>query len=241
MADQYPVTPAPGRPVGTPAPAPAPAVQRPPRFPDDPDAARAEIAATRARMSETIDEIEDVLIRKKEEIRDRLDVMDPVREQPLRSLAMVFGAALVLGFLTGGSKRKHTEVRYVLAEGRLQADDDEDADEDEDEMEPAYEEPEEDPAALAWERAEQWEDRAHRLLRIAQVQESELELHRSRRSELRDRLRALRGAEREQESFDPDDDEEYAGPNLFDRVRTTAAARIAALADDVSHRMMRGS
>src|SRR5690606_7129622 len=150
MADQYPVTPASGRPVGTPAPAPAPAAHRPPRFPDDPDAARAEIAATRARMSDTIDEIEDVLLRKKEEIRDRLDVMDPVREQPLRSLAMVFGAALLLGFLTGGSKRRHTEVRYVLADGPL-ADEDDDG-EDEDGLEPGFEEAEEDPPARPWER-----------------------------------------------------------------------------------------
>lgn len=242
MADEYPVKPTQGRPVGTPAPAtpavPAPATHRPPRFPDDPDAARAEIAATRARMSDTIDEIEDVLLRKKAEIRDKLDVMEPVREQPLRSLAMVFGAALLLGLITGGSKRKHTEVRYVLADGHLRANE---VDDDDDEVEEDFEEADEDPAALAWERAEEWEDRAHRLLRIARAQESELELHRSRRSELRDRLRALRRAESEEESFDDDHDEdELDGENLFDRVRTTAASRIAALAGDISHRMMRG-
>lgn len=235
MADQYPVTPAPGRPVGTPAPAPAPAAaaHRPPRFPNDPEAARAEIAATRARMSNTIDEIEDVLLRKKEEIRDRLDVMEPVREQPIRSLAIVFGAALLFGFLTGGGKRRHTEVRYVLANDTVR-----DAD---DEGDPELDETEEEAAALAWERAEEWEDRAHRLLRIAQAQESELELHRSRRGELRERLRALRRAEQERESDDDHGDDEDDGPNLFDRVRTTAASRLSALADDVSHRMMRGS
>lgn len=69
---------------------------------DDPDVARAEIERTRARMSATIDHIESALLRKKEEVQQRLDVMAPVRERPLGAVAAVFGAGLVLGLLTGG-------------------------------------------------------------------------------------------------------------------------------------------
>lgn len=69
---------------------------------DDPGMARAEIEQTRARMSSTIDTIEEVLLRKKEQIQERLDVMAPVREHPLEAAAAVFGAGLVLGLLTGG-------------------------------------------------------------------------------------------------------------------------------------------
>jgi hypothetical protein len=69
---------------------------------DDPGVARAEIEQTRARMSSTIDTIEEVLLRKKEQIQERLDVMAPVREHPLEAAVAVFGAGLVLGLLTGG-------------------------------------------------------------------------------------------------------------------------------------------
>lgn len=69
---------------------------------DDPDVARAEIEQTRARMSSTIDTIEEVLLRKKEQIQERLDVMAPVRQNPLPAAGVVFGAGLLLGLLTGG-------------------------------------------------------------------------------------------------------------------------------------------
>jgi ElaB/YqjD/DUF883 family membrane-anchored ribosome-binding protein len=75
---------------------------------DDPDTARAEIGRTRARMSATLDSIEaalvqrkEALVRRKEAIQERLDVMAPVRERPLLSVGLVFGAALVLGYATG--------------------------------------------------------------------------------------------------------------------------------------------
>ena len=99
------------------------------------------------------------------------------------------------------------------------------------------EEDEEDEAALAWERAEEWEDRAHRLLRIAKAQEDELEIHRSRREGLRQILRSRHAAD---EDDDEDYDEEDSDPNIFERIRETAAERLAALAGEVSHRMMRG-
>lgn len=85
----------------------------------DPDATRAEIEQTRARMSETIDEIEEQLLRKKQTIEEKLDVkaqvrerLAPVRERlapiqeqvyrrPLAIFGGVFGAGLVLGYLTG--------------------------------------------------------------------------------------------------------------------------------------------
>jgi hypothetical protein len=78
---------------------------------DDPDVARAEIERTRARMSETIDHIESALLRKKEEVQQRLDVMAPVRERPLASVAAVFGAGLALGLLTGGGDENGDDDR----------------------------------------------------------------------------------------------------------------------------------
>jgi hypothetical protein len=72
--------------------------------PKDPDAARAEIERTRARMSETIDEIEDALLRKKVELRERLDIGARIRERPLQTAGAVLCAGVLLGFLTGGAR-----------------------------------------------------------------------------------------------------------------------------------------
>lgn len=100
MADEIRATPRPATDADTEAtitPATRPAADS-----EDPGVARAAIEQTRARMSETIDEIEEVLVRKKERLQDRLDVMAPVRENPLAAAGVVFGAGLLLGFLTGG-------------------------------------------------------------------------------------------------------------------------------------------
>jgi ElaB/YqjD/DUF883 family membrane-anchored ribosome-binding protein len=70
--------------------------------PENPEAARAQIEETRERMSHTIDEIEGALLAKKARIQDRLDVFSPIRENPLLALGAVFGAGLLLGFVTGG-------------------------------------------------------------------------------------------------------------------------------------------
>lgn len=83
---------------------------------DDPDLARAAIERTRSRMSETIDTIEEVLLRKKEEIQEKLDVLAPVRENPLPVAAGVFGVGLLLGFITGDGDDDH-ELEYDGPEG----------------------------------------------------------------------------------------------------------------------------
>lgn len=136
---------------------PAPAVRPAPAVvattgtvtPDDPEAAREQIEHTRQRMSETIDEIEDVLLRKKERLQERLDVTAPMRERPLPTLGIALGAGLLLGVLTGGDDEE--DDRPARYDGGRHADLD------------------------AERRAEMWEERARRLLRIAQEQEDELE------------------------------------------------------------------
>ncbi|HEV2146571.1 MAG TPA: DUF3618 domain-containing protein [Longimicrobiaceae bacterium] len=121
---------------------------------DDPQAVRAEIEHTRERMSETIDEIEGVLARKKERIQERLDVTAPIRERPLPAAGIAFGVGLVLGLLTGGDdeeeeredrSRSHS-LRMDLGADVSRHDD----------------------------RAEMWESRARRLLRVAREQEEKI-------------------------------------------------------------------
>ncbi|HEU0014014.1 MAG TPA: hypothetical protein VFQ45_10040 [Longimicrobium sp.] len=156
---------------------------------DDPDLARAQIEATRARMSGTIEEIEarlaakkQELLQKKEELTGRLDVMRPVREKvrdnSWAALGGVFAAGLLLGYLTGGG--------------------------DEDEARPAVREfsgYEHRPGHEEWqERARTWENRARRLMNVASEQEVELERlrggPRSERYTLLDRVRPSRRRER---------------------------------------------
>jgi ElaB/YqjD/DUF883 family membrane-anchored ribosome-binding protein len=84
---------------------------------DDPDTARAEIGRTRARMSATLDGIEAALVRRKEQIRERLDVMAPVKQRPLLSVGVVFGAALLLGYATGGDDDDEEHGRAAMAAG----------------------------------------------------------------------------------------------------------------------------
>ncbi len=81
--------------------------------PDDPDTARAQLEATRARMSTTIDEIEATLLQKKEEIRNRLDVRARIREKPMHAAGIVVGAGFLIGFLTGGGDEEDPELEIV--------------------------------------------------------------------------------------------------------------------------------
>lgn len=124
------------------------------RVSEEPLAARTEIEMTRARMSETIDEIEDVLLRKKAKIQDRLDVLAPVRERPIQSAAAALGAGLVLGLLTGGGDDDRHEGRFDF---------DGETDDFDDRLQDAEE------------RAATWEARARRLMKVAREQEADLE------------------------------------------------------------------
>jgi hypothetical protein len=131
---------------------------------DDPDLARMQIEQTRARMSETIDQIEGALLRKKENIEEKLDVMAPVRrkarENPFPIIGGVFLAGLILGLLTGGDddEDEDEEKGPKPAVRRFAADFD---------RERAH--------GYHWEeRATTWERRARRLMDLANRQEAEL-------------------------------------------------------------------
>jgi hypothetical protein len=91
--------------------------------PKNPEAARAEIERTRARMSETIDEIEDVLLQKRERLKEQLDIGARIREKPLQAAGIAVGVGLLLGCLTGGGKKEprrdfDSEERAALWEAR---------------------------------------------------------------------------------------------------------------------------
>lgn len=138
-------------PGGTPRPATAANANA--TVSEDPEAVRAEIEQTRERMSGTIDEIEEALIRKKTQIQDRLDVMAPVRERPLPAAGIAFGVGLVVGLLTGGDEYEED----VESRGRARSLD-----------------VELDEGREREERARMWENRARRLLRVAREQEEEI-------------------------------------------------------------------
>src|SRR5688500_3380171 len=79
----------------------------------DPAMLRAELAQTRARLSGTIDEIEDVIVEKKEEliatakgIRQRLDPFYKARQKPMAAVGIVFAAGILVGIVTKGRKKK---------------------------------------------------------------------------------------------------------------------------------------
>ncbi|MBA2670403.1 MAG: hypothetical protein H0U67_08545 [Gemmatimonadetes bacterium] len=120
---------------------------------DDPEFARAQIANTRARMSGTIDEIEDALLKRKERIQHRLDPFSVVRERPFQAAGAVFGAGLVLGLLTGG---------------------DDDGDEDHEyEYDIHFDQDGKAASMDAEARAAKWENRARRLLHLAREAQGE--------------------------------------------------------------------
>jgi len=77
---------------------------------DDPDTVRAEIEQTRARMSGTIEEIEEALARKRAQIHEKLDFLAPIRERPMTSALAAFGVGLLVGLLTGGDDEDEVEA-----------------------------------------------------------------------------------------------------------------------------------
>jgi ElaB/YqjD/DUF883 family membrane-anchored ribosome-binding protein len=86
---------------------------------NDPQAARAEIERTRARLSGTIDEIEDVLIRKRERVKRQLDVRARIREKPLHVAGIVLGLGFLIGALTGGGGNQKARLEESDERGSL--------------------------------------------------------------------------------------------------------------------------
>jgi ElaB/YqjD/DUF883 family membrane-anchored ribosome-binding protein len=183
---------------------------------DDPEAVRSEIEQTRERMSSTIDEIESVLARKKEQIQDKLDVLSPVRERPLAATGIAFGVGLALGLITGGGDSDDDEPHYprtrpmplalgAMGLGMGSSDDDGD-----DVYSPSFDHG-------AAERAAMWESRARRLLRVAQEQEDKIR-------ELQERYGTLYTREMELSGWE---DDEAASNEVV--------SSIASLRDNVLH------
>jgi hypothetical protein len=113
----------------------------------DPADARRQIEATRARISGTIDDIEESILRKKGRIEEKLDVLSSVRERPVQLLGAAFGAGLLLGLITGGGDEDEEEETKHRHRHHHRED----------------------------EQAEIWEGRARRLLKIAREQEDEID------------------------------------------------------------------
>jgi hypothetical protein len=128
---------------------------------NDPELARMQIEQTRARMSDTIEQIEEALVRKRAAVEEKLDVMAPVRrkarENAFPLLGGIFVAGLVLGYLTGDSDDDEA-ARPAIREFGMNQDVQGRA---------AY-------STHAQERAEVWERRARRLMEVANRQEAEL-------------------------------------------------------------------
>jgi len=88
--------------------------QAPAESPRDVAEARAAVEMSRARISATIDELEERIVDKKEELRDRLDVVRPVRAlvaaAPLVALGIAAGTGLLLGLASRGGRKRRREV-----------------------------------------------------------------------------------------------------------------------------------
>lgn len=186
---------------------------------DDPAVARAEIQQTRARMSDTIEEIESVLVRKKEQVQNRFDILSPVRERPLPAAGGAFGVGLLLGLITGGSDDDHDDRPH-----RIRHYDVEEA---------------------GWEdRADHWETRARRLLSIAREQEEEIRSLQERFGEMR--AEALERSHRTAEYVAP---REQASPREADddlhstvsSLRNTIAGGVVGFLSDTLHHLMQES
>ncbi|HUF50073.1 MAG TPA: hypothetical protein VMN60_04535 [Longimicrobiales bacterium] len=72
------------------------------------DEARDAVERSRQRISSTLDALEDRIVEKKQALRDRVDVVRPVKEQvsrrPFTAIAVAVGVGALLGSLGGGSQ-----------------------------------------------------------------------------------------------------------------------------------------
>lgn len=75
-----------------------------------PATTRAEIEETRARMSDTIGELEEVLLQKRARLRESLDLRARLAEKPMLAVGLVLGAGLIVGFLTSGGDRDRSRA-----------------------------------------------------------------------------------------------------------------------------------
>lgn len=77
---------------------------------------------SRGRISATLDEIEDRIDETREQIREKANVLRPVRsrirENPLPMIGAAAGAGLVLGLLTGGEDEEHEKKRMLDKDAR---------------------------------------------------------------------------------------------------------------------------
>ncbi len=90
--------------------------------------ARAEVERSRARMSETLDEIEDRLVEKRIELREKLNVKKRMREhvdrKPLNAVAIAAGVGFIVGLVGRRRSRERVdaddrdELRALLLEAR---------------------------------------------------------------------------------------------------------------------------
>jgi ElaB/YqjD/DUF883 family membrane-anchored ribosome-binding protein len=181
---------------------------------DNPEVARAEIEQTRARMSDTIDEIEEVLVRQKERLQDRLDVMAPIREHALPAAGIALGAGLLLGLVTGGGDDDEDEYDLDV----------------EFEADGGYD----DRARYFARRADLWENRARRLLHIAREQEEELDDLRDEEPQRRSGWRAALEHGKEDDGYDDED-----GDSLYDRFSESAVQAITKFARTALRSYMR--
>jgi ElaB/YqjD/DUF883 family membrane-anchored ribosome-binding protein len=76
------------------------------REPTDMDDARDQVERSRERISETLEAIEVRLVNKKEELRDKVDVLRPVRERVRMRPWIAVAAAVGVGAVLGGVLRR---------------------------------------------------------------------------------------------------------------------------------------